>query len=123
MNTILISEPDRQSALDQNKGSQQKAKKANTDISGWLAVNSPDNWDELVNLRYCLYHRCSRAQYKVKRIDGARFIITGPNGSLLIASEDARHFLLFKLRNLAREREWVGGLSRLRNELRGIPLG
>jgi hypothetical protein len=78
------------------------------DIMRWLRGNAPGNWQELKDLRYCLYHRCSRAGFKVKRCNYDQFTLTGRASSLLIVSNSARHFLLWQLRMLGRKRGWVG---------------
>ena len=36
-----------------------------TDILLWLGGNAPVNFQNLADLRYCLYHRCSRADFTV----------------------------------------------------------
>ena len=78
-----------------------------TDIVLWLAGNAPVNFQELADLRYCLYHRCSRAAFTVKRRDKDDFTLTGRHSSLHIVNNKARRFLLWKLRILAREQGWV----------------
>jgi hypothetical protein len=78
------------------------------DIMLWLRGNAPRNWQELKDLRYCLYHRCSRAGFKVKRSDKDHFTLTGRASSLLVVSNSARRYLLWQLRLLARKRGWVG---------------
>jgi hypothetical protein len=78
------------------------------DIKLWLRSNAPRNWQELMDLRYCLYHRCSRADFRVKRSIDDEFTLTGRASSVIIVSNNARRFLLWQLRILAWEREWVG---------------
>ena len=78
-----------------------------TDIAFWLRGNAPLTFLELGDLRYCLYHRCSRADYTVTKTDKDDFDLRGRNSSLHIVSNKARRFLLWKLRILAREKEWV----------------
>ena len=85
--------------------------KPDTDIKLWLTSNAPRDWQELKDLRYSLYHRCSRAGSKIKRHSKNHrdlFTLTGSTSALLIVSNNARRFLLRLLRILAREREWVG---------------
>jgi hypothetical protein len=75
----------------------------------WLSNNSPRSWEELKSLRYCLYHRCSRGEFTIKRSrDKNLFTVVGREGSLLIVTNRARRYLLSKLRILAREAGWVG---------------
>jgi hypothetical protein len=83
-----------------------------TDIVLWLAGNVPVNFQELADLRYCLYHRCSRAGFMVKRRDKDDFTLTGRHSSLQIVNNKARRYLLWKLRLLAQERGWRGALPR-----------
>ena len=83
-----------------------------TDILLWLAGNAPVNFQELVDLRYTLYHRCSRAGFTVKKWDKDNFKLTGRSSSLHIVSNKARRFLLWQLRILAGERGWRGALPR-----------
>jgi hypothetical protein len=78
------------------------------DIHLWLRSNAPRNWQELKDLRYCLYHRCSRADFRVKKKEDAYLTLTGRASSVIIVSNNARRYLLWQLRMLAWEREWVG---------------
>jgi len=80
-----------------------------TDIPLWLSNNAPRNVEELRAVRYTLYHRCSRAEFKVSdKQDNETFVLSGRQSSLLIISNKARRYLLWKLRTLAREQGWVG---------------
>jgi hypothetical protein len=80
-----------------------------TDIPLWLSNNAPRNVEELKAIRYTLYHRCSRAEFTVsEKQDGETFVLSGRQGSVLIVSNKARRYLLWKLRILAREAGWVG---------------
>ena len=45
----------------------QKPRPERTDISLWVAKNAPCTMQELQDLRYTLYHRCSRAEFKVSQ--------------------------------------------------------
>ncbi|TFW53491.1 hypothetical protein CT676_41550 [Bradyrhizobium sp. MOS001] len=85
------------------------------DIILWLSENAPMNFDELIDIRYSLYHRCSRAAYRVKRMNDEELKIVGRQGSLHIVSNQARRFLLTKLRELAKENGWQGALPRLKS--------
>ncbi len=84
------------------------------DIILWLGKNIPTSFDELIDIRYSLYHRCSCAEYRVKRMDNEELTIAGRQGSLHIVSNQARRLLLTKLRQLAKENGWRGALPRLR---------
>jgi hypothetical protein len=78
------------------------------DLKLWLRSNAPRSWQELKDLRYCLYHRCNRADFKVKRDTPDYFVLTGRAGSVTVVSNSARHFVLWQLRLLARKKGWVG---------------
>lgn len=84
------------------------------DIILWLSKNAPSNFNELIDIRYSLYHRCSRAGYRVKRLNDEELTIAGRHSSLHIVSNQARRFLLAKLRELAKENGWQGALPRTR---------
>ena len=80
-----------------------------TDIPLWLSNNAPRNVEELRAVRYTLYHRCSRFEFKVsEKQDNDNFVLSGRQGSVLIVSNKARRYLLWKLRILARQAGWVG---------------
>jgi len=80
-----------------------------TDIPLWLSNNAPRNVEELRAVRYTLYHRCSRAEFKVsEKQDNDNFVLSGRQGSVHIVSNKARRYLLWKLRILARQAGWVG---------------
>jgi len=80
-----------------------------TDIPLWLSNNAPRNVAELKAVRYTLYHRCSRAEFKVSnKHDDDDFVLSGRQSSVHIVSNKARRYLLWKLRILAREQGWVG---------------
>ena len=51
----------------------QKPRCEKTDIPLWLSKNAPRMMQELRDLRYTLYHRCSRAEFKGKRCFAATF--------------------------------------------------
>ena len=92
-----------------SKTAAQKPRSARTDIHLWMSKNAPRNVEELKAVRYTLYHRCSRAEFKVsQKQDKDVFSLSGRQSSLLIVSNKARRYLLWRLRILAREQEWVG---------------
>jgi hypothetical protein len=79
------------------------------DLPLWLSNNAPRNVEELKAVRYTLYHRCSRSEFKVsKKQDNETFVLSGRQSSVLIVSNKARRYLLWKLRISAREQGWVG---------------
>lgn len=84
------------------------------DITLWLSTNAPTTFDELIDIRYSLYHRCSRAGYRVKRLNDEELSIAGRLSLVHIMSNQARRFLLRKLRDLAKENRWQGALPRVR---------
>ena len=91
----------------------QKPRCEKTDIPLWLSKNAPRMMQELRDLRYTLYHRCSRAEFKVsQKQDKNIFLLSGRQSSLQIVSNKARRYLLWRLRILAREEGWVGGSRR-----------
>jgi hypothetical protein len=78
------------------------------DIHLWRRSNTPRDWQELKDLRYCLYHRCSRAGFKIKRSKDDDFTLMGRASLVIIVSNNARRYLLWQLRLLAWQRGWVG---------------
>ena len=92
----------------------QKPRSEGTDIHLWLSKNAPRTVQELQDLRYTLYHRCSRAEFKVsQKQDKDTFVLSGRQSSLHIVSNKARRYLLWRLRILAREEGWVGRRRRI----------
>jgi hypothetical protein len=84
-----------------------QARSSKADIPLWLSNNAPRNAEELKAVRYTLYHRCSRAEFKVsEKHDGDNFVLSGRNSFVQIVSNKARRYLLWKLRILAREQGW-----------------
>lgn len=83
-----------------------------TDVCLWLSSNAPLSFEELIDIRYCLYHRCSRAGYKVNDRREDEFKLQGRRTTLHIVSDKARRLLLTKLRELAKEKSWQGALPR-----------
>jgi hypothetical protein len=59
----------------------QKPRSERTDIRLWLSKNAPRNMEELKALRYTLYHRCSRADFKVSDKQDETFVLSGRNSS------------------------------------------
>jgi hypothetical protein len=83
------------------------------DIELWLTGNVPLRFQELVDIRYCLYHRCSRAGFTVvDKLDKDDFKLKGRSSSVRLINNEARHYLLWKLRLLARRRKWRGAIPR-----------
>jgi hypothetical protein len=80
------------------------------DINLWLKTNAPRTFDQLVNIRYSLYHKCSREPYVVTKKGDEAFTFTGRSGSLRVVSNQARKYLLWKLRSFGRNNGWIGAL-------------
>ena len=43
------------------------------DIDLWLKHNAPTTFQQLADIRYCLYHHCSRADFAVANINEDQF--------------------------------------------------
>jgi hypothetical protein len=82
------------------------------DIEAWLKHNAPITFQELADIRYCLYHRCRRAGFSVANEANDQFTLAGRHSALRIISNKARHYLLWKLRLLGREMGWIGALPK-----------
>ena len=89
-----------------------------TNLHLWLSNNVPRDVEELKAVRYTLYHRCSRADFRVtEKQDDDDFKLSGRQSSVHIVSNKARRYLLWKLRILAREQGWVRWGSSRGNQL------
>jgi hypothetical protein len=88
------------------------------DIERWLKHNAPLTFDLLAALRYCLYHRCGRAEFKISKKSGDQFTLTGRHDDLRIINDRARHYLLWRLRLLGRKKGWIGALPRTKKPRR-----
>lgn len=82
------------------------------DIQLWLNHNAPLTFDQLADIRYTLYHRCSRANFTIWKKSDDHFTITGRHSTLRIISNKARQCLLWQLRILGRQVGWIGALPR-----------
>jgi hypothetical protein len=83
------------------------------DMERWLNDNAPLTFQQLADIRYCLYHRCGRADFAVSnKCSDDQFTLSGRHSKLRIISNRARHYLLWKLRLLGREVGWIGALPR-----------
>jgi hypothetical protein len=85
------------------------------DIDLWLKHNAPLTFQQLADIRYALYHRCSRAHFAVVKAVDDQFELTGSYNTLRVINDGARHYLLWKLRLLGRKRKWIRALPRTRN--------
>ena len=75
------------------------------DIELWLKHNAPLTFQQLADIRYSLYHQCSRADFTVAKAIGDEFDLIGRHSKLRVISDRARHYLLWKLRRLGRKRK------------------
>ena len=82
------------------------------DIELWLKHNAPVTFQQLADIRYSLYHRCSRADFAVVQADDDQFDLTGRHSTLRVINNGARHCLLRKLRRLGRMKKWINALPR-----------
>lgn len=82
------------------------------DIELWLKHNAPLTFQQLADIRYSLYHRCSRADFAVMRADDDQFDLTGRHSRLRVINDRARHYLLGELRLLGRKKKWINALPR-----------
>ena len=82
------------------------------DIELWLKHNAPLTFQQLADIRYSLYHRCSRADFAVVRAGDGQFDLTGRHSTLRVINDGARRNLLWKLRLLGRKRKWISALPR-----------
>jgi hypothetical protein len=92
-------------AKKSRKPVQQKFDRDPTDIVTWLRKNRPATAASLKQLRTALNQRQDCGAYTIQSAGESytgeqRLRLNGPNGTVLIVSEKARHFLLGKLRRL-----------------------
>jgi hypothetical protein len=85
------------------------------DIDLWLKHNAPLSFESLADIRYALYHHCSRAEFAVSMLADSEFSIAGRYSTLTVINDDARHYLLWKLRLLGRKNKWIRALPRTKN--------
>ncbi|MCP1774733.1 hypothetical protein J2R91_001245 [Bradyrhizobium japonicum] len=85
------------------------------DINLWLKHNAPRSFEQLADIRYVLYHRCTRNSFAVGQVSGDQFSLIGPYSTLFVISETARRYLLWKLRLLGRKQQWISALPRTKN--------
>jgi hypothetical protein len=77
------------------------------DLELWLTHNAPVTFQELVDIRYSLYHRCSRSDFKIlQKRSNDYFTLSGRHSEVTIINDKARHYLLWKLRLLGRANGW-----------------
>ncbi len=83
-----------------------------TDVLEWLSANTPQNFDELMDLRKTLYSRkhCFGKYFITSRgttsLGEEKFVLNGPGGAVLVLSNRCRHFLLRTLNRLRRANRW-----------------
>jgi hypothetical protein len=89
------------------------------DIELWLKHNAPLTFQQLADIRYSLYHQCSRADFTVaKAVGDEQFDLIGRHSKLRVISDRARHYLLWRLRRLGRKRKWINALPRIKKPRR-----
>jgi len=88
------------------------------DIDLWLKSNAPLSFESLADIRYALYHHCSRADFTVANINDDQFDLTGRHSTLHVVSDNARGYLLWRLRRLGRKNNWISALPRTKNPRR-----
>jgi hypothetical protein len=101
----IPSEPPALPIKKRRKPVQQQFDRESTDIEAWLRKNRPATSNNLKDLRNALYQRRDCGAYAVQAAGESymgeqRFRLTGPESTVLIVSEKARHFLLGKLRRI-----------------------
>jgi hypothetical protein len=83
-----------------------------TDVIEWLALNKPQSFEELMDLRKTLYSRKQNyGKYYITQRGHTKggeekFVLNGPGGAVLILSNRCRHYLLRTLCRLRRSRRW-----------------
>jgi len=83
-----------------------------TDVIEWLALNKPQSFDELMDLRRTLYSRKNTfGKYFITKCGKTssgdeKFVLNGPCGAVLILSNKCRHYLLRTLNRLRRTKGW-----------------
>src|SRR6516164_9838955 len=85
------------------------------DIDLWLDLNAPRTFDQLADLRYCLYHKCSRGAFKVERSLDDEFTLFGRCTLVRIISNKARRFLFWRLRQTGWKNNWIGAIPRTKS--------
>src|SRR3954465_8573839 len=65
------------------------------DIALWLKLNAPLSFQQLTDVRYCLYHCCDRAEFTGRKRDQDEFTLTGRRSSVHIINNQDRPCLLW----------------------------
>ena len=82
------------------------------DIELWLQHNAPLSFQQLADLRYALYHHCTRNDFLVAHVSDETFCLKGRHSTLNIVSDNARKYLLWRLRQLGRKKSWINAIPR-----------
>jgi|UPI000485728D hypothetical protein len=85
------------------------------DIELWLKHNAPVSFPQLADIRYALYHHCTRNEFLVAHVSEETFSLTGRHSTLDIVSGNARKYLLWRLRQLGRKKSWINALPKTKN--------
>lgn len=68
----------------QTKQTKRRTFPPGTDVCLWLTGNAPASAEELIDLRYCLYHRCSRANFIVSSRCEDEFQLAGLSSTVTV---------------------------------------
>ena len=90
------------------------------DIELWLKHNAPLTFQQLADIRYSLYHHCSRVDFTVTNVLDDAFDLTGRRSTLRVVSNNARKYLLWRLRVLGKMKSWIGAIPRTKNSRRKV---
>jgi hypothetical protein len=88
------------------------------DCDIWLRCNAVNSSEKLADLRYALYHGCSRGAFRISKTDGRHFEIAGEHSTLKVPNDGSRRYLISQLRKLtvrAMRRAWRAGNREARN--------
>lgn len=84
------------------------------DIEVWLTHNAPLTFQQLADIRYSVYHHCSRTDFTISNVLDDAFDLTGRHSTLQVISNNARKYLLWRLRVLGKTKSWIGAIPRTR---------
>ena len=78
----------------------------------WLRCNGLNSSEQLGDIHYALYHRCSQGAFCVSKTDDRQFEIAGEHSTLIVPNDGSRQYLISQLRKLtvrAMRRAWRAG--------------
>lgn len=88
-------------------------------IELWLKHNAPLSFQQLADIRYSLYHHCSRADFTVTNVIDDKFDLAGRHCTLRVISNNGRKYLLWRLRVLGKKKSWIGAIPRTKKPRSG----